>query len=413
MIPQAHITAWRAAAPWGDDAQVEQDLVLSRAVVEIFAEPALARALALRGGTALNKLFIQPPSRYSEDIDLVQARPGAIGDVLNAIRHQLDLWLGRPRRSSSEASVTLMYRFESEVPPVRPLRLKIEINTREHFAVRPTPCSPAFTRSRACVSVCWRCHGGSCATWRAPARPLSRPRCWGTPSAASGGAPATTAWSGRARRSSSRTCSAFTCGTSRRHGGVCRRTAGCVPSPLRAGTCSASARAGPSRPRQRAGQRRSRCHPAPNRHHLSPAVAPKRHHQRQNEPSLREYKNQKPPAGGRWFLPARVKSTPHPTCATSRLTTCAMTSGCGACCGRRSAGDGFLTQKRTGCVASPRRSTPCAWAHATPPGCSPGCCNGVAGASSRARTRSGHAGDCGGSRRAKRRSRTSATLSAS
>lgn len=66
MIPQAHITAWRATAPWGDDAQVEQDLVLSRAVVEVFAEPTLAGALALRGGTALNKLFIQPPSRYSK-----------------------------------------------------------------------------------------------------------------------------------------------------------------------------------------------------------------------------------------------------------------------------------------------------------------------------------------------------------
>ena len=83
MIPQAHITAWRATAPWGDDAQVEQDLVLTRAVVEIFAEPELAGRLALRGGTALNKLFIQPANRYSEDIDLVQAKPGAIGGVLN------------------------------------------------------------------------------------------------------------------------------------------------------------------------------------------------------------------------------------------------------------------------------------------------------------------------------------------
>lgn len=135
MIPQAHITAWRATAPWGDDAQVEQDLVLSRAVVEIFAEPELAGRLALRGGTALNKLFIQPPSRYSEDIDLVQTKSAAIGDVLNGIRRRLDAWLGRPKRSSSEASVTLNYRFESELPPLRPLRLKIEINTREHFAV--------------------------------------------------------------------------------------------------------------------------------------------------------------------------------------------------------------------------------------------------------------------------------------
>ena len=135
MIPQAHITAWRATAPWGDDAQVEQDLVLTRAVVEVFAEPELAGSLVLRGGAALNKLFIQPASRYSEDIDLVQVKPGAIGGVLNAVRRRLDPWLGPPKRSSSEASVTLTYRFESEVPPIRPLRLKIEINTREHFAV--------------------------------------------------------------------------------------------------------------------------------------------------------------------------------------------------------------------------------------------------------------------------------------
>jgi predicted nucleotidyltransferase component of viral defense system len=147
VIPQAHVTAWRATAPWGDDAQVEQDLVLSRAVVEVFAEPGLAPLLALRGGTALNKLFIQPPSRYSEDIDLVQTKPGAIGDLLNGIRHRLDPWLGRPKRASSEANVTLTYRFESEVPPVRPLRLKIEINTREHFAVLGYRASPLVVAS--------------------------------------------------------------------------------------------------------------------------------------------------------------------------------------------------------------------------------------------------------------------------
>ena len=33
MIPRAYITAWRATAPWGDEAQVEQDLVLSRVLV--------------------------------------------------------------------------------------------------------------------------------------------------------------------------------------------------------------------------------------------------------------------------------------------------------------------------------------------------------------------------------------------
>ena len=71
---QANITAWRATAPWPDEAQVEQDLVLSRAVVELFGEPKLSGKIALRGGTALNKLYIRPQCRYSEDIDLVQTQ---------------------------------------------------------------------------------------------------------------------------------------------------------------------------------------------------------------------------------------------------------------------------------------------------------------------------------------------------
>ena len=45
MIPFDYITEWRAEAPWIDDAQVEQDLVISRALVEIFRHPALADSL--------------------------------------------------------------------------------------------------------------------------------------------------------------------------------------------------------------------------------------------------------------------------------------------------------------------------------------------------------------------------------
>ena len=71
MIPRAYITAWRRIAPWSTDAQVEQDLVLSRALVEIFSDSRLSRALAMRGGTAIHKLYLSPPSHYSEDIDLV------------------------------------------------------------------------------------------------------------------------------------------------------------------------------------------------------------------------------------------------------------------------------------------------------------------------------------------------------
>jgi predicted nucleotidyltransferase component of viral defense system len=52
---------------------VEQDLVLSRALVDLFSEARLARAVALRGGTALHKVMLDSPGRYSEDVDLVQA----------------------------------------------------------------------------------------------------------------------------------------------------------------------------------------------------------------------------------------------------------------------------------------------------------------------------------------------------
>jgi predicted nucleotidyltransferase component of viral defense system len=135
LIPQANIIAWRASAPWVDDAQVEQDLVLSRAAVELFSNDCVTGELALRGGTSLHKLFLRPPHRYSEDIDLVQINAGPIGSVIDAIRATIDPWLGKPNRDRGPGTVTLTYRFDSEIPPVRPLRLKIEINTREHFTV--------------------------------------------------------------------------------------------------------------------------------------------------------------------------------------------------------------------------------------------------------------------------------------
>ncbi len=135
MIPRAHVTAWRAMAPWPTDAQVEQDLVLTRAIVELFGSADVARAVAFRGGTALHKLFFESPGRYSEDIDLVQIDAGAIGPAVDAIRAVLDPWLDEPKRKQGHGRVTLLYRFESTSRPVQPMRLKVEINTREHFSV--------------------------------------------------------------------------------------------------------------------------------------------------------------------------------------------------------------------------------------------------------------------------------------
>ena len=60
---------------------VEQDLVISRALVEMYSVPELADLLAFRGGTALYELHLRPPARYSEDIDLVQFQPEPIGET--------------------------------------------------------------------------------------------------------------------------------------------------------------------------------------------------------------------------------------------------------------------------------------------------------------------------------------------
>lgn len=135
MIPRAHVTAWRAQAPWATDAQVEQDLVVCRALVDLYSDDLFSREVAFRGGTALHKLFLRPAARYSEDIDLVQVHAEPIGPVLRAMRARLDSWLGEPGWKQGQGRVTFVYRFESEMRPFTPLKLKVEINTREHFSV--------------------------------------------------------------------------------------------------------------------------------------------------------------------------------------------------------------------------------------------------------------------------------------
>lgn len=70
MIPRLDIAKWQIKAPWKEFMQVEQDLIISRALVELFSDDFLSDNLAFRGGTALHKLYLNPAPRYSEDIDL-------------------------------------------------------------------------------------------------------------------------------------------------------------------------------------------------------------------------------------------------------------------------------------------------------------------------------------------------------
>lgn len=90
MIPRQNVLAWRAHAPWPDDSQVEQDLIISRAIVDIFSDDFLCRELRIRGGTALNKLVFPEPVRYSEDIDLNRTQTGPVGDLVDSIRGHLN-----------------------------------------------------------------------------------------------------------------------------------------------------------------------------------------------------------------------------------------------------------------------------------------------------------------------------------
>jgi predicted nucleotidyltransferase component of viral defense system len=134
MLPRRYIEEWKEFAPWSEDGQVEQDLIIEKALLQLFSNQFIKERLAFRGGTALHKLFLKPQVRYSEDIDLVQINAEPIKDTISAIRKQLS-FLGKPVVKQKANNNTLVYRFKSEIPPVINLRLKIEINCREHFSV--------------------------------------------------------------------------------------------------------------------------------------------------------------------------------------------------------------------------------------------------------------------------------------
>lgn len=146
MIPRAFIQAWNAQAPWPDLRQVEQDLIICRALCDLFNAPALKGKIAFRGGTAIHKLLFKQPLRYSEDIDLVQTRPEPIGATVDAIRDALS-WLGKCSRTQAGHSMHLVFKFAPEIDAQSVLKLKVEINTREHANLNGTVPYPLTVES--------------------------------------------------------------------------------------------------------------------------------------------------------------------------------------------------------------------------------------------------------------------------
>ncbi|MEN8236052.1 MAG: nucleotidyl transferase AbiEii/AbiGii toxin family protein [Pseudomonadota bacterium] len=145
MISESFIEQWRMCAPWQTMAMIEQDLVLSRALVNLYNQPKIIQSLAFRGGTALNKLYLDRAARYSEDIDVVQINPEPIGDTIKAIRASLDDWLGSPKSKLTQRSAKLVYRYQAIDDTLA--RLKIEINTTEHFHIQPLKTIPYAVNS--------------------------------------------------------------------------------------------------------------------------------------------------------------------------------------------------------------------------------------------------------------------------
>lgn len=131
MIPAMNIIAWGNVAPWAEQRQVEQDLIISRAIVELFADDFLKEELRFRGGTALNKLHFPAPLRYSEDIDLVRTTAGPNKPMFGRVREILEPWLGDAAFERSKVAPKLIFRAQAEDGAVAPLRLKVEISTKE------------------------------------------------------------------------------------------------------------------------------------------------------------------------------------------------------------------------------------------------------------------------------------------
>jgi predicted nucleotidyltransferase component of viral defense system len=127
LIPQAFITEWQARAPWPQPVQIEQDLILSRLMIEIATREPLADEFVMRGGTCLHKLHLPKPHRYSEDLDYVRRTKTGIGSYLGALR-ELAADVGLEVQSVEQKRTLVHVIFDAE-PTALPGRIRIKIET--------------------------------------------------------------------------------------------------------------------------------------------------------------------------------------------------------------------------------------------------------------------------------------------
>ncbi|MDR0593501.1 MAG: nucleotidyl transferase AbiEii/AbiGii toxin family protein [Bifidobacteriaceae bacterium] len=159
MIPVAHVIAWSADHPWPDQAQIEQDLLMSRAICEIAAHPYLGSELVFRGGTAFHKLHLPRPLRHSEDLDYVRTTATGIGPLLDALR-EVGQNLGFKVNTQIGTHPKAVWRTATD-DGVR-LRIKAEINTHERSPALP------LLRTPFRVESAWWTGGAEVQTFQAP-----------------------------------------------------------------------------------------------------------------------------------------------------------------------------------------------------------------------------------------------------
>ncbi len=123
-ITRRDVLAHHAVVPWPSQVQVEQDLLLCRAMVALFDDKFLQSQIAMRGGTLLHKVHLAPPSRYSEDIDLVVVGDRPEGHIRKALNRVLKGVLGTPKQS---VWANLKLAIRNTVKPSRVLRMTYAI----------------------------------------------------------------------------------------------------------------------------------------------------------------------------------------------------------------------------------------------------------------------------------------------
>lgn len=143
-LTQLDVRRHKEIVPWVDDLQVEQDLLLSLSMIAIFEDAFLKEHIAMRGGTALHKIHLAPPARYSEDIDLVAITDRDEKHLAAGLKRVLRPVLGKRADTAFDKlklqvrnifSPSRIIRIEYSVPSImsrnRTMRIKIEVNVSE------------------------------------------------------------------------------------------------------------------------------------------------------------------------------------------------------------------------------------------------------------------------------------------